>query len=191
MMKLILIDGHSILNRAFYGVPDLTNSEGLHTNAVYGFLNIMFKFLEEENPTNIAIAFDRKEPTFRHKMFKEYKGTRKKMPDELTMQVPVIKELLQKMGIQTVELPGYEADDILGTLAKKAENEGYEVRIITGDRDFFHSRLHQMQIGSQKLPVKSVFIGLCERFFCFFRCLLDRSSSLFPYEAVFMRQMSA
>ena len=132
MMKLILIDGHSILNRAFYGVPDLTNSEGLHTNAVYGFLNIMFKFLEEENPTNIAIAFDRKEPTFRHKMFKEYKGTRKKMPDELTMQVPVIKELLQKMGIQTVELPGYEADDILGTLAKKAENEGYEVRIITG-----------------------------------------------------------
>lgn len=150
MMKLILIDGHSILNRAFYGVPDLTNSEGLHTNAVYGFLNIMFKFLEEENPTNIAIAFDRKEPTFRHKMFKEYKGTRKKMPDELTMQVPVIKELLQKMGIQTVELPGYEADDILGTLAKKAENEGYEVRIITGDRDLLQLATEHIMIRIPK-----------------------------------------
>ena len=81
--KLVLIDGHSILNRAFYGVPDLSNAEGLHTNAIYGFLNIMFKFLEEENPTHLAVAFDLKAPTFRHKMFADYKGTRKGMPDEL------------------------------------------------------------------------------------------------------------
>ena len=92
--KLVLIDGHSILNRAFYGVPDLTNSAGLHTNAVYGFLNIMFKILEEENPTNLAVAFDVKQPTFRHIMYAEYKGTRKPMPEELREQVPLIKEVL-------------------------------------------------------------------------------------------------
>ena len=89
--KLLLIDGNSILNRAFYGLPDMTNSQGLHTNAVLGFLNIMFKFLEEENPTHLAVAFDLKAPTFRHKMFADYKGTRKGMPDELREQVPVIR----------------------------------------------------------------------------------------------------
>ena len=93
--KLLLIDGNSILNRAFYGLPDMTNSQGLHTNAVLGFLNIMFKFLEEENPTHLAVAFDLKAPTFRHKMFADYKGTRKGMPDELREQVPVIREVLQ------------------------------------------------------------------------------------------------
>ncbi len=133
--KIVLIDGHSILNRAFYGVPDLTNAEGKHTNAVYGFLNIMFKILDEEKPTNLAVAFDVKEPTFRHKMYNEYKGTRKPMPEELTEQVLLMKEVLQAMNIPIVELPGYEADDILGTLSKRAEALGMDVSVITGDRD--------------------------------------------------------
>ena len=102
--KLVLIDGHSILNRAFYGVPDLTNGEGLHTNAVYGFLNIMFKILDEEKPDYLTVAFDVKHKTFRHEMFAEYKGTRKPMPAELHEQVPVLKELLKAMNIQIMEL---------------------------------------------------------------------------------------
>ena len=110
--KLLLIDGNSILNRAFYGLPDMTNSQGLHTNAVLGFLNIMFKFLEEENPTHLAVAFDLKAPTFRHKMFADYKGTRKGMPDELREQVPVIREVLQAMNIPLMMKEGYEADDL-------------------------------------------------------------------------------
>ena len=133
--KILLIDGHSILNRAFYGVPDLTNSAGLHTNAVYGFLNIMFKIIDEENPTNMVVAFDVKHPTFRHEMFSDYKGTRKPMPEELRQQVPVIKEVLNAMGITIVEMPGYEADDVLGTLAKRAERQGMQASVITGDRD--------------------------------------------------------
>lgn len=105
--KMVLIDGHSILNRAFYGVPDLSNAQGLHTNAVYGFLNIMFKILEEEKPEYLAVAFDVHAPTFRHELFKEYKGTRKPMPEELREQVPVMKEVLQSMGICTVEKPAW------------------------------------------------------------------------------------
>ena len=112
MDKLVLIDGHSILNRAFYGVPDLTNSEGLHTNAVYGFLNIMFKILEEEKADHLAVAFDLKEPTFRHQMYEAYKGTRKPMPEELHEQVALMKEVLTAMGVPILTLPGYEADDI-------------------------------------------------------------------------------
>ena len=117
--KIVLIDGHSILNRAFYGVPDLTNSEGLHTNAVYGFLNIMFKILEEEKPDYLAVAFDLKAPTFRHKMYAEYKGTRKSMPQELHQQVPVIQDMLRAMEIPLLMLEGYEADDLLGTVSKR------------------------------------------------------------------------
>ncbi len=135
MDKLVLIDGHSILNRAFYGVPDLTNSEGLHTNAVYGFLNIMFKILEEEKADHVAVAFDLKEPTFRHKMFDAYKGTRKPMPQELHEQVPLMKEVLTSMGIPIMTLPGYEADDILGTVAKRCQAKGIEVSVVSGDRD--------------------------------------------------------
>lgn len=135
MNKLILIDGFSILNRAFYGIPELTNSEGLHTNAVYGFLNIMFKILEEEQADHLAVAFDLKEPTFRHKMYEEYKGTRKPMPEELLEQVPVLKEVLASMGVPTVSLAGYEADDILGTLAKRNAAMGIEVSVVSGDRD--------------------------------------------------------
>lgn len=104
--KIVLIDGHSILNRAFYGVPDLTNSEGLHTNAVYGFLNILFKILSEENPQYLAVAFDLKAPTFRHKMYQDYKGTRKPMPEQLHEQVPVMKEVLRAMGVPLLMLEG-------------------------------------------------------------------------------------
>lgn len=135
MSKFVLIDGHSILNRAFYGVPIFTNSEGLHTNAVFGFLNIMFKIIDSKQPDYMAVAFDVHQPTFRHEMFKDYKGTRKPMIEELREQVPVIKELLQKMNITTVELPGYEADDVIGTLSKEGEKAGMEVDVISGDRD--------------------------------------------------------
>ena len=111
--KIVLLDGHSILNRAFYGVPDLSNAEGLHTNAVYGFLNILFKILDEEQPQYLAVAFDFHAPTFRHKMYDPYKGTRKPMPQELREQVPVIQEVLAAMDIEIVTKEGYEADDIL------------------------------------------------------------------------------
>lgn len=135
MEKLVLIDGHSILNRAFYGITELTNSEGLHTNAVYGFLNIMFRILEEEKADHLAVAFDRREPTFRHKQYPEYKGTRKPMPEELVEQVPLMKEVLASMEIPILTLAGYEADDILGTVGKRCAGDGVEVVIVSGDRD--------------------------------------------------------
>ena len=133
--KLLLIDGHSILNRAFYGVPELSNAKGLHTNAIYGFLNILFKILDQEGADYITVAFDVKEPTFRHKMYDAYKGTRRPMPEELREQVPVMKEVLEAMGIYMVEKAGYEADDILGTIAKMGEKAGFQVTIVSGDRD--------------------------------------------------------
>ena len=133
--KIVLIDGHSIINRAFYGVPDLTNKDGLHTNGIFGFVNILFKILEEEKPDYLTVAFDVKHPTFRHEMFAEYKGTRKGMPQELHEQVPVLKELLTAMGIKIMELPGYEADDLLGTVAKRSEAKGMDVLVVSGDRD--------------------------------------------------------
>lgn len=145
--KLVLIDGHSILNRAFYGIPPLTNSEGLHTNAVYGFLNIMFKILEEEQADHLAVAFDLSEPTFRHKMYAAYKGTRKPMPQELVEQVPLMKEVLSAMGIPIMTLAGYEADDILGTLAKKNVAEGVEIVIVSGDRDL-------LQIADEHIKIR-------------------------------------
>lgn len=145
--KIVLIDGHSILNRAFYGVPILTNSEGLPTNAVYGFLNIMFKILEEEHPQYLTVAFDVKEPTFRHKMYGEYKGTRKPMPEELHRQVPLIKETLSAMGVKVVECPGFEADDILGTIAALGEKQGLEVSLVSGDRDL-------LQLASDHICVR-------------------------------------
>lgn len=145
--KIVLIDGHSILNRAFFGVPPLTNSEGLHTNAVYGFLNIMFKILDEEKPDYLTVAFDRSEPTFRHQMFDAYKGTRKPMAQELREQVPVMKEVLQAMGITIVEKPGYEADDLLGTIAEMAEAQGMDVSIISGDRDL-------LQLATDKVKIR-------------------------------------
>ena len=150
MSKLLLIDGHSILNRAFYGVPDLTNSAGLHTNAVYGFLNMLFKVMEEEKPDYLLIAFDLKEKTFRHKMFEAYKGTRKPMPEELHQQVPVIKQVLAAMNITIVTKAGYEADDILGTLAFQAEEAGLEVTIMSGDRDLLQLATKKIKISIPK-----------------------------------------
>lgn len=135
MKKLVLIDGHSILNRAFYGVPELSNSQGLHTNAVYGFLNIMFKILDEEAADYIAVAFDLSAPTFRHKAYAEYKGTRKSMPDELRKQVPLIKDVLSSMNIPILTKEGYEADDIIGTIAKRYQSDEVFVSVISGDRD--------------------------------------------------------
>ena len=148
--KLVLIDGHSILNRAFFGLPDLTNSKGLHTNAVYGFLNIMFKILEEEKPNYLAVAFDVKAPTFRHNMFDGYKGTRKPMADELRQQVPVMKDMLTKMGVPIVELPGFEADDLLGTISVMGEAQGMEVSIVSGDRDLLQLATEHVQIRIPK-----------------------------------------
>lgn len=148
--KLVLIDGHSILNRAFYGVPDLSNAEGLHTNAIYGFLNIMFKILEEEKPEYLAVAFDVHAPTFRHKMYEAYKGTRKPMPEELKEQVPVMKEVLKAMQITIMEQAGLEADDILGTLAKKAEQAGMEVSLVSGDRDLLQIATDHIKIRIPK-----------------------------------------
>lgn len=145
--KLVLIDGHSILNRAFYGIPMLSNSKGLHTNAIFGFLNILFKILEEEKPDYLAVAFDVHAPTFRHKMYDAYKGTRKPMPDELREQVPVMKEVLRAMNIMIMEQPGLEADDIMGTLAKKAEADGVEVSLVSGDRDL-------LQIASDHIKIR-------------------------------------
>ncbi len=126
MPRLVLIDGNSILNRAFYGIMGtnmLKTEDGTYTNAVYGFLAIMFKILDNLEPEYLAVAFDLKAPTFRHKMYSEYKGTRKGMPDELAAQMPIIKEVLTAMNIKIIEKEGYEADDILGTLATKARRK--------------------------------------------------------------------
>lgn len=148
--KIVLIDGHSILNRAFYGLPDLTNAEGLHTNAIYGFLTIMFKLLEEEKPDYLTVAFDVHAPTFRHKMYAEYKGTRKPMADELRQQVPVIKEVLQAMGVKTIECAGLEADDLIGTLSKRCERKDMEVVVISGDRDLLQLATEHVKIRIPK-----------------------------------------
>lgn len=145
--KLVLIDGHSILNRAFFGVPDLTNAEGFHTNAIYGFLNILFKILDEEKPDYLTVAFDLSAPTFRHKMFDGYKGTRKPMAEELRQQVPVMKKVLEAMQVKIVQKEGYEADDLLGTIAKRAEKEGMIVSVVSGDRDL-------LQLASKKIKIR-------------------------------------
>lgn len=148
--KIVLIDGHSILNRAFYGVPDLTNAEGLHTNAIYGFLNILFKILDEEQPEYLTVTFDVHAPTFRHEMYPEYKGTRKPMAEELRQQVPVIKEVLQAMNIATIEKAGLEADDLLGTISHSCEEKGMDVAIISGDRDTLQLATEHVKIRIPK-----------------------------------------
>lgn len=135
MKKLLVIDGNSILNRAFYGIRPLTNSKGLHTNALYGVLNILLKQTEAVKPDYAAIAFDLPQPTFRHKMYAEYKAGRKKMPDELASQLPYSKKLSELLGFTVLEKEGYEADDILGTLSAMAEKEDVYSYILTGDRD--------------------------------------------------------
>ncbi len=133
--ELMLIDGHSILNRAFYAIPPLTAPDGTPTGAIYGFLNILFKFIDEEKPNKLIVAFDRSEPTFRHEKYKEYKGTRKSMDHDLRVQVPLIKDVLKSMNITIAEKPGYEADDIIGTLSKRMSANGEKVVIVSGDKD--------------------------------------------------------
>ncbi len=150
MGKAVLIDGHSIINRAFYGIPDLTNKEGMHTNAVYGFLNIMFKVLEEEKPDYLTVAFDLAAPTFRHIQYEAYKGTRKPMPPELREQVPLLKEVLASMGILMVSKEGYEADDMLGTVARLAREKGLDVTIVSGDRDLLQLAQEHVKIRIPK-----------------------------------------
>lgn len=150
MEKLLLIDGNSIINRAFYGIMNskmLMTEDGTYTNAVYGFLAIMFKTLEEVNPDYLAIAFDLKAPTHRHKLYDQYKANRKGMPNELASQMPILKDVLKAMNIKIIEKEGYEADDILGTLAKWAEKEGLDVTVLTGDRDYF-------QLASDNITIK-------------------------------------
>lgn len=132
---LIIIDGNSIVNRAFYALPDLTNKKGLHTNAIFGFTNMLFKLIDTYKPTHISVAFDKKAPTFRHLEYKEYKAGRKKMPDELKQQLEPLKNLLDAFNINRLEIEGYEADDIIGTVSLKAEQDGYKVYIVTGDKD--------------------------------------------------------
>ncbi len=145
--KILIIDGNSIINRAFYGVPILSNKNGEFTNAIYGFLNIFFKLLDEENPDFAAVAFDLKAPTFRHLKYTEYKGTRKGMPDELALQMPILKELLEKMNIKIYEKEGFEADDILGTIAKKTEKNGLIPIVVSGDRDL-------LQIATDTIKIR-------------------------------------
>ena len=148
--KIVLIDGHSILNRAFYGVPDLTNAKGQHTNAVYGFLNILFKILDEEQPQYLTVAFDVSAPTFRHEMFDAYKGTRKPMLPELKEQVPIMKQMLTAMGVKIVEQAGLEADDLLGTISHRAEAEELDVSIVSGDRDLLQLATEHVKIRIPK-----------------------------------------
>ncbi len=134
MSKLVLIDGNSLINRAFYATPPLTNKDGISTNAVFGFVNMLIKVINDVKPDHILVAFDRREPTFRHKMFSDYKGTRKPMDEDLRPQIPLLKEVLTKMGIKIYDKAGFEADDIIGTFAKKYSGETI---IITGDKDSF------------------------------------------------------
>ncbi len=145
--KIVLVDGMSILYRAFYGLPGLRTSKGVPTNAVYGFLNILFKIIDEELPEYLVIAFDTNKPTFRHEMYEDYKGTRKPMPDDLVTQVPIVKEVLDAMGISMVEKPGYEADDIIGSLSKRGDSQGYNVTVVSGDRDL-------LQLATDKIKIR-------------------------------------
>ena len=150
MSKLVAIDGNSIMNRAFYGIMNsklLMTSDGIYTNAIYGFLSILNKLLQDENPDYICVAFDLKAPTFRHKKYEEYKATRKGMPDELRVQMPIIKDILKAMNIKILELEGYEADDILGTISKYGDENGMEVLLLTGDRDY-------LQLATNKVTVR-------------------------------------
>ncbi|KAA8669107.1 DNA polymerase I [Clostridium sp. MT-14] len=144
--KLLILDGHSLMNRAFYALPDLTNSEGVHTNAVYGFLNMLLKMKKEIEPNYIVCTFDKSAPTFRHDKYTEYKAGRKKMPPELSQQFPIIQEILNMMSINIFEIDGFEADDLMGTLSVFAEDKGIEVYIITGDRD-------ALQLATDKVKI--------------------------------------
>ncbi|MFP4661440.1 MAG: DNA polymerase I [Halanaerobiales bacterium] len=144
--KLFLLDGHSLAHRAFYALPLLQNDDGEYTNAVFGFARMLFRLIDDENPDYLIVAFDKKGPTFRHEEYEDYKGTRKKMPDELSPQIPLIKKLLEGLKIPIIGKEGYEADDVIGTLAQIGEEKGLDVRIVTGDRD-------SLQLVTDKIKV--------------------------------------
>ncbi|CAH2214298.1 DNA polymerase I [Tepidibacter aestuarii] len=153
--RLVIIDGNSLMNRAFYALPDLMNKEGLHTNAIYGFTTMLFKIIDEYEPTHMSVAFDLKAPTFRHKQYENYKAGRKKMPDELRVQVEPLKELLDAFKIHRLEMEGFEADDIIGTVSKIAEEDGFEVIVVTGDKD-------AIQLASNKTKILITKKGITE-----------------------------
>ena len=161
MEKLVLIDGNSLINRAFYAMPLLTTKDGVYTNAVYGFMNMFFKMLDDVHPKYVAVAFDLKAPTFRHKMYADYKGTRKPMPEELRPQIPLLKELLNLMGVKTLEKEGSEADDIIGTVAKSTSVKTY---IFTGDKDSFQLVDQETEVHFTKRGITDVDIYTLENF---------------------------
>lgn len=156
MEKFILIDGNSIIYRAFFAMPPLTNSSGLHTNAVYGFTTMLLRLLEEHKPTHMMVAFDAGKITFRHEGYEEYKGGRQKTPPELSEQFPVLKELLTAFGIAQFELSGYEADDIIGTLTKRADEAGREVLVVTGDKDMLQLASEHVNIALTRKGVSEI-----------------------------------
>jgi len=136
-MKLMILDGNSIVNRAFYGIRMLNAPDGTPTNGVYGFLSILRKLLDDQKPEAVCVAFDLKAPTFRHMRYEGYKAQRKAMPEELAVQMPILKQVLDAMGVLRLELESFEADDLLGTVAAKCRDSGWECRIVTGDKDSF------------------------------------------------------
>lgn len=152
---LMVIDGSSLVHRAFYALPLLSNKSGVYTNGVYGFLTMLYKVLDQYKPDYICVAFDRKGKTFRHEAYESYKGTRDKTPNELSMQFPILKEILKNMGIKTIDLDMYEADDIAGTLAEKAEDKGLNVYLVTGDRDY-------LQLATDKIKIIMTKKGITE-----------------------------
>ncbi|GIP27834.1 DNA polymerase I [Paenibacillus sp. J23TS9] len=156
MSKLILIDGNSIIYRAFFAMPPLTNTKGLHTNAVYGFTNMLLRLIEDHKPTHMMVAFDAGKITFRHEGYQEYKGGREKTPPELSEQFPLLKELLQGFGISQFELSGYEADDIIGTVSKIAEEAGHEILVVTGDKDMLQLASDHVQVGLTRKGVTEI-----------------------------------
>ena len=178
MEKLVLIDGNSLINRAFYAMPLLTTKDGTPTNAVYGFMNMFFKMLSDINPTFIAVAFDLKAPTFRHALFSDYKGTRKPMPDELRPQIPLLKELLQLMGIKTFEKEGIEADDIIGTIAKHTD---IKTIIFTGDKDSFQLVDEQTEVHFTKRGISDVDVLSLDNF--------KEKTDLSPYQIIELKAL--
>ncbi len=154
--RLLILDSNSLLNRAFYALPDLMTAEGIHTNAIYGFVNMLLKMKEDIKPDYIVAAFDRKAPTFRHEEYKDYKAGRKKMPDELAEQFPIVKELLAALAINIFEIDGFEADDLIGTLSVFAEEKGIEVYIVTGDKD-------ALQLATDNVKVVITKKGITEK----------------------------
>ncbi|WP_336760863.1 DNA polymerase I [Paenibacillus sp. USHLN196] len=156
MDKFILIDGNSIIYRAFFAMPPLTNSKGLHTNAVYGFTTMLLRLLEEHNPTHVMVAFDAGKITFRHEGYQEYKGGREKTPPELSEQFPLLKELLKGLGIAQFELAGFEADDIIGTLTKRADEAGRQVLVVSGDKDMLQLASEHVHIGLTRKGVTEI-----------------------------------